>query len=281
MSKLIYDLNIDQYSFTDLLNVFSIPTIDVTSEHIKLAKRKLAQIHPDKSKLPPEYFVFYKAAYDRIVYQYNSDKSLQSKIESNISKANTGYNSTEFKIEKGGSKFSNEVFEHITNYKQKKDFAEKKNNWFTDESQDYNLNSTRRLVNNTVSIYNELKPLCVNTGANFYDDDDNANDEEYISSNIFSTGLKYDDIRKVHNDQTVSGIDMTTFSEKPRNLEQYKQEQSRVYDPIKKQVADNHFKLQELKRKEMYINNQYRDNIRSDQYIQRQQYITGNQDRLK
>jgi len=292
MSNLVHDLNINEYSFSEILTLFNISSPNITDQHIKTAKRKLAQIHPDKSKLPPEYFVFFKAAYDRILYHYNKDKALNEKMESNISKANIGYNPTEFKIEKSGEKYSNAAFEHITDYNKKIEIAKQKNSWFSDASLDYekinNIDGTNgsgmrtRLVNNSLVVKQEIKPLYLQSagGSNFYDDDDESNDTEYITCDMFGK-LKYDDIRKVHNDFTVTHVDMNSFSEKGRpNIEQLKQEQARVYVPINKHEADAVFLQKELQQKEQDANKKYKDYLRSEQYKQRQQYITGNQLRL-
>jgi len=56
------DLNIENYSLEEIINLFKIPfNFDVTD--LKRAKKLVLMSHPDKSKLPSEYFLFYSKAY--------------------------------------------------------------------------------------------------------------------------------------------------------------------------------------------------------------------------
>jgi len=61
------DLNIDNYGLTDLLNLFHIP-IAFNEAQLKSAKKMVLKMHPDKSRLDKEYFLFFTKAY-RIIYQ--------------------------------------------------------------------------------------------------------------------------------------------------------------------------------------------------------------------
>ena len=60
------DLNIDNYSLDDLLNLFHLK-YNFTTEELKKAKRIVLKTHPDKSKLPKEYFLFFSKAYKVLV----------------------------------------------------------------------------------------------------------------------------------------------------------------------------------------------------------------------
>lgn len=61
------DLNLDNYKFNDLLNIFNLST-DFTTEELKKAKRVVLKLHPDKSKLDKKYFLFFSKAYKVIVH---------------------------------------------------------------------------------------------------------------------------------------------------------------------------------------------------------------------
>ena len=72
--------------------------------------------------------------------------------------------------------------------------------------------------------YNGVKDNISCTGlysSTCYDEDDNS--EEYISSNLFGK-LKYDDIRKVHKDQTILAVDEMDYgiTKKWKNAEDYR-----------------------------------------------------------
>lgn len=61
------DLNIDNYDLNDILKLFHIP-IAFNADHLKSAKKTVLKMHPDKSRLDKEYFLFFTKAY-RIIYQ--------------------------------------------------------------------------------------------------------------------------------------------------------------------------------------------------------------------
>ena len=64
------DLNIDNYTLTDVLTLFKIP-VAFNEHHLKSAKKQVLKMHPDKSNLPKEYFLFFTKAY-RILHQIYS-----------------------------------------------------------------------------------------------------------------------------------------------------------------------------------------------------------------
>ena len=55
MSK--HNLNIHMYSLAEILNLFDLD-YEFDVEGLKRAKKKVLMLHPDKSKLDPEYFYF-------------------------------------------------------------------------------------------------------------------------------------------------------------------------------------------------------------------------------
>ena len=57
-----YDLEIENYSFQDLVDLFGISN-KLTIEDLKKASRTAIMMHPDKSGLNSEVFIFFKAAY--------------------------------------------------------------------------------------------------------------------------------------------------------------------------------------------------------------------------
>jgi hypothetical protein len=65
MSTVEIDLNLENYELNDLLNLFKLPS-DFGESDLKRAKQIVLKTHPDKSKLPREYFIFYSKAYKTI-----------------------------------------------------------------------------------------------------------------------------------------------------------------------------------------------------------------------
>lgn len=61
------DLDIENYSFDDLLRLFELRE-DFNEYDLKNAKKIVLRLHPDKSGLPSEYFLFYSKAYKLIFH---------------------------------------------------------------------------------------------------------------------------------------------------------------------------------------------------------------------
>lgn len=60
------DLDLENYTFDDLVTLFKLPT-PFTQEQLKQAKKIVFAVHPDKSGLPKEYFLFFVEAYKLLV----------------------------------------------------------------------------------------------------------------------------------------------------------------------------------------------------------------------
>jgi hypothetical protein len=70
MSYLNIEMNEDNYDYEDLLNLLTLkPDFDHTD--LKNAKRKVMKLHPDRSKLPREVFVFMIKMYCKVEEIYN------------------------------------------------------------------------------------------------------------------------------------------------------------------------------------------------------------------
>lgn len=61
------DLDINNYELADILNLFKIPVL-FNDKHLREAKVIVLQMHPDKSRLPKEYFLFFTKAY-KMLYE--------------------------------------------------------------------------------------------------------------------------------------------------------------------------------------------------------------------
>ena len=64
------DLNIDNYDLSDLLNLFSLDH-NFTADDLKRAKKMVLMLHPDKSGMEKDYFLFFTAAYKVVFSVYN------------------------------------------------------------------------------------------------------------------------------------------------------------------------------------------------------------------
>ena len=60
------DLNIDNYSLDDILQLFRLSS-DFNEADMKNAKKLVLKMHPDKSRLDAKYFLFFSKAY-KVLY---------------------------------------------------------------------------------------------------------------------------------------------------------------------------------------------------------------------
>ena len=67
----LLDLNVDNYTLDDLLQLFNIDHYELSEADMKAAKRKVLLAHPDKSQLAPDYFLFFSAAYKMLYSIYS------------------------------------------------------------------------------------------------------------------------------------------------------------------------------------------------------------------
>ena len=64
------DLNEDNYDYNSLLGLFSLDH-DFNKDDLKLAKKKVLMLHPDKTGLDMKYFVFFYKMYQKVVHIYD------------------------------------------------------------------------------------------------------------------------------------------------------------------------------------------------------------------
>ena len=104
-----------------------------------------------------------------------------------------------------------------------------------------------------MTLFTEVAPLwSVNGNNNLYDEDGMAQDDEfrhhYISSDPFSK-LKFDDLRKVHKDQTIFAVSERDISKVPQysSVDHYSRERNRQsLTPLEKQEAQRILQQREL-----------------------------------
>jgi len=136
------DLDINNYELNDILNLFKLPVM-FDDKHLKQAKITVLQMHPDKSNLPKEYFLFFTKAY-KILYEiykvrfpdakkYKEDKFSYTAVidrELNQNKTKTAHNVEDREYHKT----EEEAYKKI----QKMD-ASKFNKWFNEKFEKFRL----------------------------------------------------------------------------------------------------------------------------------------------
>lgn len=315
-----HELNINAYSLDELLDLFNLDyNMNVTD--LKQAKKRVLQLHPDKSRLPTEYFLFYKKAYEKIVelYEdldrqnrpmtkeatiYNSevygsngrdtvfafDKNIKREIERNASDKKK---STEF------NKKFNDLFEK--NMRQIPD--PNKNKWFSGGDSDvdstYKVPTSGVSANNIGKIMEDMKNAaaasgkstaliqrqrgarehyhCAVSSSNLYDEDENA----YISAGSLFGGLKFDDIRKVHKDETIIPVGTTKeiaeeTSARAITLDDFVAQREKMKDmPLAKDEAERILAEKEKRERVRIMEQQHRANLKSEEYSMKNKTVLG------
>ena len=292
-----HNLKIENYSFEEILGLFDL-TYDIHIEDLKRAKKKVLMIHPDKSKLPSEYFLFYKKAFDLVV-QYYDNKTKQNKI---VPKENIDYNPStsdettmnQMQLNKVIKKMGNEHFQNKFNEMFEQNMATKpdttKNDWFKNNDSIYQ-NETNVSVSNMGKFFEDIKQKniglikykgvetlnCGNSGYNLYGEDDN--DDTYVTCDPFSK-LKYDDLRKVHKDQTVFAVSENDFNKIPKytSTDHLNRERNiqNLLVPLEKSEAERMMEMQQKDYERNIMQKEYQSKIQSMNYSQKNKIILSN-----
>ena len=227
-----HNLVLDNYSVQELCALFDL-SWPLTSAGLQEAKRKVLRTHPDKSRLPSEYFLFYRDAYTKLVDLYAVDNKTQQPVvsrEYDAFQATPERPDTTFDHADDPSfarKFNQLFEEHMAKPKQDK------NRWFR-EDEPTTWSSTKDMVvnanninavfdrmrltttpTNALTVHQEPSDTKYQSGASFYEEEEEGEGEgaeeaegregkqgQYVASNLFSK-LPFDDLRRVHKDATI------------------------------------------------------------------------------
>ena len=291
-----HNLNIHTYSFNEILNLFDL-NYNIDLEGLKRAKKKVLMLHPDKSQLPPDYFLFYKKAFDivmnyyqnnhrqnqeitneKIKYEANTNNEMNKGTTKKISSIINSMNSNEFQ-----EKF-NELFEK--NMVQKSNTT--KNEWFSKEEPIYEIDKNVSKSNMGVILDNIKKQnqglvryegvnnlYSSGNGTSLYDDLDEVDDSQYVTSDPFSK-LKFDDLRKVHKDQSIFAVSESDYNKvtKYNSVDQFNRARGQQdLTPLEKTHAEQIMLEQERIFKEKMAQKQHQSYLKTQQYSEKNKSV--------
>jgi hypothetical protein len=296
-----YNLDIHTYSLQDLFELFDL-TYSISMEDMKRAKKKVLMTHPDKSKLEPKYFLFYKKAFDIVVKFYENQNKQNTKIPNEKQNYEVGHQhydkETTQHVSKNIQSIDKQQFNDTFNQLFDKNMVSKpdaeRNQWFTNETSIYETTETvnsqnmgqviDKMRDNQTSMikHRGVETLCVNSGFGNSIYDDEANDT-YVTSDPFSK-LKFDDLRKVHKDQTVFGV-----SEKDiHKVQQYssvdhmmRERGKQSLTPLEKQDAERILAQQNTQYREQIMQKEYADKLKTMQYEEKNKNVLATFMRIK
>jgi len=221
------DLDIRNYNLEDITNLFKIPIV-FTESDLRSAKLMVLHTHPDKSKLPKEYFLFFTSAY-KILYQIftfrtGKNRNKKESYSDLVAEETVDPNEDSMKlcvdrVKRLSSTEFNKLFnEHYEKCKIQMEEEEGYEDWFrshdgSSDSASTSLSSWDQRVseidkqkqalrtNLTLVSKNELQ--CANIfggGENYYTLGQGAPKEH--SSGLFSS-LQYEDLKKAHTETVI------------------------------------------------------------------------------
>ena len=200
------DLNINNYSLDDILNLFNI-SHNFSYDDLKAAKKMVLKTHPDKSKLDKEYFLFFTKAYKMLYKIYEFKNQTNTKSTSYVVEKDEAKEKELEKI-KGKENFNewfNELFEknQLSNLNTSNGYGDwLKSDDDCHESEAKNITEMNQEIENKKTKIRDLIPhediseVNGNMGFSIIED------ECGFQSDLFSN-LQYDDLRKAHGESVI------------------------------------------------------------------------------
>jgi len=294
MSKPTHNLDIQTYSLEELLGLFGLTTYNISTNDLRQAKKRVLMLHPDKSKLESKYFLFYKKAFDVIVQFYDNQNRQHKQVDGKelVYQPNEDSdNSTSDNINKQINEISNSDFQdkfnrlfESNNMGNRPDTTQ--NEWFKQEDNEFNIPEGKisrnemgdafnrvKQQSNSVIKYNGVQEMLHTTSAgnsSLYEDND-----QYVSCDPFGK-LQYDDLRKVHRDQTVLAVSEHDFdqSKSYKSVDEFNRARSQYsYDPLEKEKATTMLQEQERVMNEQMMQKEYKSKLQTQQYAEKNKTV--------
>ena len=307
-----HNLNINSYSLKELFALFDMTDLTTISvEDMKRAKKKVLMTHPDKSQLPADYFLFYKKAFDVVMRFYENQTKQNQKIPTEP---------TAYSLPAGDDKRQTNQIRGVIDKMSRDDFQRKfnqlfddnmaskpdaaRNEWFTNHEPVHTVDDAgainpknmgavfdriKETQHSMVSYRGEVRTLNHGGGgggANLYDDDEAAADgggDMYVTSDPFSK-LKYDDLRKVHKDQTVFMVSERDLEKVPQytSVDHYARERGgQNLAPLEKAEAERVLADQNKQYREYIRQKEYQAELKTQQNTEKNKSIMSNFLRLR
>jgi len=294
MSRPTHNLDIQTYSLEELLSLFGLTAYNISTNDLRQAKKRVLMLHPDKSKLDSKYFLFYKKAFDVIVQFYDNQNRQHKQVDGKelVYRPNEDNdNSTSDNINKQINEISNSDFQdkfnrlfESNNMGNRPDTT--RNEWFKQEDNEFKIPEGKisksemgdafnriKQQSNSVIKYNGVQEMLHTTSAgnsSLYEDND-----QYVSCDPFGK-LQYDDLRKVHRDQTVLSVSEHDFDQSKtyKSVDEFNRARSQYsYDPLEKEKATTMLQEQERVMNEQMMKKEYKSKLQTQQYAEKNKTV--------
>lgn len=289
-----HNLDINTYSLDEIFGLFDL-NYNLTEDSMRAAKKKVLMIHPDKSRLPANYFHFYKQAYEIVlnIYKQKSKFNDNAKgapqqytpdVEQHASIGNNGAPPADANISK---KFSNTKFNELYDQNMVRKTDTSRFDWFRRDEpvmDDFskrhvnpkNMGSELEAIKqkqSALQVYKGVQEMQSGGGTSYFEDDEESN--EYVACDVFSK-LKFDDLRKVHKDQTVFAVSEADFNKRPqyKTVDQFVRERDAGGSaPLSKAEAAGLLERQQKEKEQLIMNKQHRDYMLQKEYEEKQKSV--------
>ena len=288
-----HNLQLESYSLRELLGLFDLNPNDIKVDDLKRAKKKVLMMHPDKSKLDPSYFLFYKKAFDVIVVMYENVLKMSQTVEDQEYIPDKSNKELKKNIQNMDKKKFHKEFNEIFEKHGSKTIDSSKNDWFTSTDALYaQEDSSSSSLHGSIDRIKERQNQIVthrgvvssfSCGGGFGNELYENEDQEYVECDPFSK-LKYDDLRKVHKDQTVFAVresDMANVTQY-KNVEEYKRARHLGnIKPMERSHAEEMIREQDRLVQEKMRQKQYQSELVTMQNIETNKKVMANFLKLK
>jgi hypothetical protein len=300
--KTVHELDISSYTLDEIMDLFQLD-YNMTMHDLKQTKQKVLMLHPDKSKLPAEYFLFYKKAFEYVVEifeELNKQNRPMTKEATKYNANTIASDATTIVLSKEQMKQIREKVSH-ENFNQKfNELFEKngmglpatidksRNSWFEnhDETSPYTLDDGTVITNSknmdiamskmkeqthALSIYNGVNEMYSysNAATSLYGETEEETRGRYVSSDPFQK-LKYDDIRKVHKDETILHVDERDQRINQRmSVDQYSNTYRRNEAPISRSEAESILAQKRMEEKKRILEQEHKSKLTTVQNMEK------------
>jgi hypothetical protein len=168
---------------------------------------------------------------------------------------------------------------------QKKNLS--KNEWFSSQTPEYNVPTessvsgigkaidTIKQGSNAMTRYRGVEDMIIKSGGSSLYDDDDEDDGSYVTSDPFSK-LKFDDLRKVHKDQTIFAVSERDYEtcKKFKSQEELREVRGgQDLTPIEKKQAERILREREEIMREKMLAKQHSSTMQTMEYEKRNKSV--------
>lgn len=273
----VHNLDIRQYSLDEIYALFGVRRETLSIEDLKKAKQRVLMTHPDKSGMPPDYFIFYKKALEVIATDYTEmhrveqSNNRMTELQQNNYEYTHGGGEEEERMRSvigksaEGDKFQRD-FNRIFEEQMQQKIDESRNDWFRDDRAAYDtsrmksgnaqgmaqsMEEIKRQQRAVARYTGGVREMTHHIGTRLYDEQDaGAEEDQYISGDPFAK-LKFEDLRRVHKDETVFQVSESDYNNQKtyKNVEEYgRARSSQQFDQISKDQAERILQQRENER---------------------------------